>query len=132
MAPETRPAVVFHTAVGEIRVRVEIVATERARSRGLMHREHLAEDQGMLFVFPTTFLHSFWMKNTLIPLDIIFIGPDRRVVGVVADAAPLTLDGRRVTRPSRWVVEVNGGFALRYGITAGTPVELPVGLPTGS
>lgn len=117
--------IVFHTALGELPVRVEIARSEQERAQGLMHRESLGAHDGMLFVFPTTGRHSFWMKNTLISLDIVFIGESGRVVGIVADAEPLTLTSRRVSTPSRYVVEINGGSAARYGIEIGTRVDLP-------
>ena len=75
----------------------------------------------MLFVFDETSEHSFWMHNTLIPLDLIFLAEDRRVVGVVANAAPQTDTQRTVKKPSRYVVEVSGGEAAAHGIAPGTP-----------
>ena len=86
-----------------------------------MHRTSLADDAGMLFVFPETDEHSFWMKNTLIPLDMIFIDEDRVVVGVVAGAEPLTLEPRSAG-VSRFVLEVNGGWAARHGVAVGDRV----------
>ncbi len=67
--------------------------------------------------------HPFWMRNTLISLDMIFIGKDRRVIGVVENTEPMTDTSRRVGKPSLYVLEVNAGFAAQHGIRAGTPVQ---------
>jgi uncharacterized protein len=113
-------AVRFETPRGPWIVRVEIARNDEQRTRGLMFRRELASDQGMLFIFEETSEHSFWMHNTLIPLDIVFLGDDRRVVGVVANAAPQTDTARTVKQPSRYVVEVSGGEAAAHGVGAGT------------
>lgn len=111
------------TGLPEVDVRVELAQTDAERVRGLMYRTELAADAGMLFVFPFDAEHSFWMKNTYIPLDMIFIGSDLRVVGVVADAEPLTTTSRTCGLPSRYVLEINAGLAARHGITPGTAVR---------
>jgi uncharacterized membrane protein (UPF0127 family) len=113
-------AVRFETPRGPWIVRVELARNEEQRTRGLMFRRELATDHGMLFIFDETSDHTFWMHNTLIPLDIIFLGDDRNVVGVVANAAPQTDTGRTVKKPSRYVVEVGGGEAAAHGVGAGT------------
>jgi uncharacterized membrane protein (UPF0127 family) len=106
-----------------IRLKVEIAAADGERQKGLMFRERLGDDEGMLFLFPTERYNSFWMHNTLIPLDMIFIDADWNVVGVVENATPLTDDPRRVDRMSRYVLEVNAGFSARYGLGAGATVK---------
>jgi len=116
-----QPAVRFETPRGPWVVRVELARNDEQRTRGLMFRRELPQDQGMLFVFDETSEHSFWMHNTLIPLDLIFLAEDRRVVGVVANAAPQTDTQRTVKKPSRYVVEVSGGEAAAHGIAPGTP-----------
>jgi uncharacterized membrane protein (UPF0127 family) len=85
-----------------------------------MFRADLPQDRGMLFVFDDTENHTFWMRNTLIPLDMIFLGDDRSVVGVVTNAAPRTDTARTVGKPSRYVVEVGGGEATAHGVGPGT------------
>ena len=77
----------------------------------------------MLFLFDRTEVLTFWMKNTLVPLDMIFIGEDRRVVGVVEGAEPLSTDSRSVGVPSRYVLEVNAGFAALHGVAPGTALD---------
>jgi uncharacterized membrane protein (UPF0127 family) len=124
-APAERgPTAVIHTANGPVRVALEVAATPAAVERGLMWRTDLADGHGMLFVFPDEQEHSFWMKNTLIPLDMIFIAQDGRVAGVHAEAKPLSTAPISVGRPSRWVLEVPGGWAKRHGVASGDRVEL--------
>lgn len=100
-------------------VRVELARTDGERRRGLMYRQHLAPDAGMLFVFEKEAVQSFWMKNTLLTLDMIFIRDDMTVVGIIENAAPMTTESRSVGTPSRYVLEVNGGFARAHGVTVG-------------
>lgn len=116
------PEVVFATASGEARVTVEIVATPAKIRQGLMHRKHMDADKGMLFFMPTEEVQSFWMRNTLIPLDMIFINSDMKVVGIVENAKPLTDDSRTVGIPSIYVLEVNGGWTKQHGVAAGDTV----------
>jgi uncharacterized protein len=106
-----------------VRLKVEIAANDAARQKGLMFREHLGDTEGMIFLFPTERYNSFWMHNTLIPLDMIFIDSDWTVVGIVQNAKPLTDDPRGVDRMSRYVLEVNAGFAARYGLGRGATVK---------
>ena len=104
----------------------EIAVTAAERSRGLMHRTALAKDHGMLFVFPEEGLHNFWMKNTLIELDIIFIAADRRVVSISRRAQPCRNDPCEHYSPegnAAYVLEIAGGLAATYGFDAGDLVE---------
>jgi uncharacterized membrane protein (UPF0127 family) len=113
-------AVRFETSRGPWVVRVEIAGTEESRRRGLMQRRDLPQDRGMIFVFPTSEEHGFWMHDTLIALDMIFLGEDRKVVGVVAGAAPRSETVRTVGKPSRYVVEVSAGEAAAHAVGPGT------------
>ncbi len=106
-----------------ITLEVEVVASSRARQRGLMYRDSLADGRGMLFVFAEEEEHPFWMKNTLIPLDIIFIDSARRVVGIVHHAEPRNEQSLTVSVPSRFVLEVPGGYCNRVGIHRGDKVS---------
>jgi uncharacterized membrane protein (UPF0127 family) len=117
-------AVVVDTGERQLTFHVELARTEEERERGLMYRDHLAPDAGMLFLFERPALQTFWMKNTLIPLDMIFISSDRAIVGIVANAEPLTLTPRAVNEPSQFVLEIGGGLAARLGIRAGQRLEL--------
>lgn len=115
---------VIQTTGGAVEVGLEVAATPAAQQRGLMYRRSLADDQGMLFVFPTDADHAFWMKNTFIPLDLIFIAHDGRIVGIHPSATPQSTASIAVGRPSRYVLEVPGGYTARRGIAAGDRVEL--------
>jgi uncharacterized protein len=113
------PRVVLHTAGGDLPVTVEVAATPPQQSLGLMYRKELSAMAGMLFVFATTVEHPFWMKNTVLPLDMIFLGDDRKVVGIVKDAVPFTTSPRTPGVPSRYVLEVNAGFSDKHGVKVG-------------
>ena len=102
--------------------RVELAIKPEEFQRGLMFRTELAQDAGMLFVSKFPQRHTFWMKNTLIPLDMIFIGADRRIVGVVENAEPQTLTGRFVPALSQYILEIPGGVSARKGIHGGQQV----------
>ncbi len=121
-APEG-PSVVIESGTATHRVRVELAADDASRERGLMFRKELADDQGMLFLFDEEGEHSFWMKNTLIPLDLIFVGADGRITGFVERAQPLDLRPRS-GGPSKWVLEVPGGWVARRGIRVGDRLRL--------
>ncbi len=88
-----------------------------------MYRRSMPEDAGMLFVYEQMEERSFWMENTFIPLDMVFIDAAGHVVGVAADTEPLTRDGRMVNGQSQYVLEVNAGFANRHGIGQDTAVR---------
>jgi uncharacterized protein len=133
-APITEPAqgeslfqnkgtVVVHAPGGDQTFAVELAITPKERERGLMHREQLADDAGMLFLFEREKVQSFWMKNTRIPLDMVFIAQDGTIAGIVENAEPLTLTSRNVALPSRYVLEVNGGLCRKRGIAAGQRVR---------
>jgi hypothetical protein len=105
--------------------RVEIAATPGQQARGLMYRQEMAADAGMLFLFPDDRVLSFWMKNTLIPLDMLFLAADGRIVHIHPRAEPLSLTPIRSPGPARAVLEINGGLSQRLGIRAGDRVEHP-------
>ena len=109
-------------------VDVEVARTPAAVELGLMFRDKLASHAGMLFVFPDTAEHDFWMKNTLIPLDMIFADERGVVVGIVENAEPLTTTTRSVGAPSRYVLEVNAGWSAAHGIARGDRMRF-VGIP---
>ena len=117
------PKVYLPSPQGELAVDVEIVKTEAQVERGLMSREHLPPDQGMLFLMPETKVWTFWMENTLIPLDMIFVAEDLTIAGIVENAAPRSEDLRSVGRPSRYVLEVNGGYSAAHKVAVGSKVR---------
>jgi len=121
--PDKSNAVVLRNAEGEDwTVSVEIARTPAERAEGLMYRWSLEDDHGMLFIFDDVEVRSFWMKNTRIPLDMIFIGPDKKIVGIVREAEPYTTQSRTVGVPSQYVLEVYGGEAEEHGLSAGDRV----------
>ncbi len=121
----TVPEVRIQTAAGRtVPVTVEVVATPAERERGLMFRTSLPGGHGMLFVFAAAADHQFWMKNTPISLDIVFIDDTRRVVGLRTETVPYSERRLGVGRPSRYVLEVAAGFCARVGIDIGNRVEL--------
>lgn len=106
-----------------VSVRVEIARDDATRRRGLMFREHMDDDAGMLFLFDRPEQLTFWMHNTYIPLDMVFIEPSLRVLGVVENAEPQTDSSRAVPGVSQYVLEVNAGFSRRHGLGKGTAVR---------
>ena len=110
---------------------VEVARTARQIQRGMMYREHLPPDSGMLFLLRRDKIQGFWMKNCLIPLDMIFVNGAMDVVGVVENAEPRTLTSRKVSRPSQYVIEVNGGWAKKNGVATGSRVRFENVPPIG-
>ncbi len=104
-------------------VSLEIANTPPQRELGLMYRKQMDENAGMLFVFPASQVLKFWMKNTFIPLDMLFADDTGRIVGIVASAVPFSETPVGPDTPSRYVVEVNGGFASRHGIKQGDRMD---------
>jgi uncharacterized membrane protein (UPF0127 family) len=105
--------------------KAEIADDEAERQKGLMFRESMADTQGMLFEFPDVAERSFWMRNTYIPLDIIYIGPDGRIVSIAREARPFDETPLPSYAPATGVLEINGGLASRLGIEPGDRVEHP-------
>lgn len=108
---------------GVHRFRVELADTDAARSRGMMFRTSMAPDAGMLFDFKQEQMASFWMRNTLIPLDMIFIRADGTILNIHQRAIPGDETGINSAGPVRAVLEVNGGTAARLGLRPGDRVE---------
>lgn len=125
MPPLPRARVTLTDAYGyKHLVDAEVAATSASRTRGLMWRSALPEGTGMLFVFPAEDWLSFWMKNTLIPLDLIFLSRDLVIVGIVEQAEPKTLTPRGPRAMARYVLEVPGGWAAKRGLTTGLKVSV--------
>ncbi len=112
----------------EVHVAVEIARSEGERARGLMYRRSLEGGSGMLFLFPKPDHLKFWMRNTYIPLDMIFLGEDHRVNYVEENAEPLTDSPRGPEVLSQYVLEVPGGWARTHGIEPGVTARF-VGVP---
>lgn len=125
-----KPEVIIHTREQPVHVQVELALTPEQHERGLMYRQNLPADSGMLFIFPDTEIRSFWMKNTPLPLDMIFVDDDNEIVGIVENTVPFSTNNRTIPRPARYVLEVNGGFAAQHGIKAGQTVDIPATPPS--
>lgn len=129
-AAPTRIPVTIDTEKGPVVVQAEVAATPETRQRGLMFRKGLGDHEGMIFLFPDESPLTFWMHNTLIPLDMIFIRADHTILGVVGNATPETETPRHVPGASQFVLEVSGGFAAAQGIKAGQTVTFYAPLPS--
>ena len=112
------------TGGGVRHFKVEVADTPATRERGLMFRKRLAPDGGMLFDFKTSQTVDFWMKDTLIPLDMLFIGADRRVVSIARNATPMSESHIPSGGPVVEVLEVRGGRAAEIGVQPGDKVRV--------
>ena len=109
-----------------IKVNVEIADDNNERINGLMFRKNLDKNSGMLFVFDDEKNQTFWMKNTLIPLDIIFIGKDMKIVDI-KHATPCNEDPCKLyqsSKPAKYALEVNGNFTIKNGIKVDDKITL--------
>jgi len=105
------------------RFMVEVASNDDEQARGLMFRTEMGPDEGMIFPHSPPRQASFWMKNTVIPLDIIFIGVDGRISNISANAEPYSLEPRSSQGLTTAVLELNGGRAAELGIVPGAKVE---------
>lgn len=124
-APARASEVVFHSPSGGSpwHVKVELARTQDELTRGLMFRDKLGSDEGMLFLFPRPEIRRFWMRNTHIPLDMVFLDSSRVVVGIEENAVPLDETSRGPDTPAQYVVEVRGGLARQHGLGVGARAE---------
>jgi len=117
-----------YVKIGDAKVLVELAVTPEEKAKGLMHREYLDENKGMLFIFEDEKAPSFWMKNTLIPLDMIFINSDNKIVDILI-AEPCKKDPCKSYMPkadAKYVLEVNAGFSERHNANIGDEVSLKI------
>ncbi|MBB5685612.1 DUF192 domain-containing protein [Sphingobium boeckii] len=119
---KTLLSVTILTAQGERTFRVEVARTTEAQAQGLMYRTELPEDGGMLFPSETPEPRTFWMKNTVIPLDIIFIRADGRIARIAEETVPQSLEPVPSLEPVTAVLEIAGGKSAALGIAAGDRV----------
>ncbi len=120
-----RETVIVTTEAGEHTFNVEIADDPREQERGLMFRRSMADDEGMLFPYAADRRASFWMRNTYIPLDIIFIEADGTIESIAERTTPLSERSIRSKGPVRFVLEINGGLSDTLGISAGDKVGGP-------
>ena len=129
-AEPTRPQPILPTSPlvidashGPVRFTVELAASSETQESGLMFRRTMAPDHGMLFDFHRPLYVSFWMKNTILPLDMVFILSDGTVTGVAANAVPYSTKAILSDQPVRAVLEINAGLGKALGIVPGSRVH---------
>ncbi|MEM8822481.1 MAG: DUF192 domain-containing protein [Pseudomonadota bacterium] len=111
---------------GTVRFQAELALTPEEHARGLMFREEMARLSSMLFVFPQPRERTFWMRNTLIPLDIIFLDDSGTITRIHENAVPLDETVIPSNGPARAVLEINGGLAADLGLAVGDELRSPV------
>jgi uncharacterized membrane protein (UPF0127 family) len=122
--PDMRTEVVtIETDNGPVRINAEIADDDQERSRGLMFRQSLADDHGMLFIFQEPEMASFWMRNTIISLDIIFIGVDGRILNIADHTTPYSEESIPAVGMTKGVLEIRAGRAEALGIRPGDRVR---------
>ena len=105
---------------------IEIAASDYEVQTGLMYRESMAENQGMLFIFPDVAMHSFYMKNTEFPLDLLFIDESLKVASITANAQPLDETGISSKVPIKYVLEINAGLTQKWNIQVGDSIAYTI------
>ena len=119
-----RRALRFPEAPGSPKLTVEMASTPGEHERGLMFRTKMAENQGMLFEWPVEGRRVFWMRNTCLPLDMLFIAKDGTVAGIQEQVPTLNEAPRTVPCPAAYVLEVNAGWCRRHGVKPGMHMQL--------
>jgi len=104
-------------------ITIDIADTDAERRRGLMRQRSLGYDRGMLFLFDSVDDGGMWMKNTPLPLDIVFVAPDSQVINIARRTTPFSEETIEPTAPRKFVVEVRAGFADRFGLTDSTRIR---------
>jgi uncharacterized membrane protein (UPF0127 family) len=118
------------TSKGSYELNVELATTPDLQEKGLMNRRTLDQDKGMLFIFEENRIQSFWMKNTYIPLDMIFFDENKNFINVAENAVPCIEKNDPCTprynssKPATYVLEVNAGWAKEHGVGEGTRLSL--------
>lgn len=107
------------------KLEVELALTPAQQQMGLMYRQEMADERGMLFVFAHEEPRSFWMKNTYLKLDIVYLDKNFRVVSIVENATPHSTKPRPSGLPTKYVVEVNGGLTSKWGVKKGAILNAP-------
>ena len=120
------PTASFQTKTGTVPLSIEIADDPSERETGLMYREMMPENQGMFFVFDSEVSLTFWMKNTLIPLDMVFLDSAKKVVHIARDVQPCQADPCPLTSSrsaAKYVIETNAGWTAKNGVSQGDRVE---------
>jgi len=119
-----RSSLTVETANGRVLLDVEIADTDPKREQGLMFRRSISDNHGMIFLFGREREITMWMKNTFIPLDMVFIGDDWRIVSIAYDAEPFSTDVISSRRPASRVLEIGAGQAKKLGLRVGDRISL--------
>ena len=114
---------VLTSSGASVKIDIQIARTEFDRQLGLMFRKSMNENQGMLFIFPDVRVRSFWMRNTEIPLDMIFVDTSKRIINIARNTTPYSDVSYPSDGPAKYVIEVNGGFSDRHNISKGDIVN---------
>ncbi len=122
-AKPSREPLTLVTAKGDVRLHVEVARSAQEKALGLMFRTALADDNGMLFAYDSDQIITMWMKNTYIPLDMVFIGADGVIVHIAAMTEPFSEEIISSVNPARFVLELAGGAAARIGLKTGDKVR---------
>jgi uncharacterized membrane protein (UPF0127 family) len=124
-APPALPVevITIHTKAGAHKFTVEVAADDESREKGLMYRTAMAPDAGMLFDFHAPQLVSFWMENTVLPLDMLFVRADGTIARIKANATPYSRENIPSGEPIQLVIELNAGRAAALGIVEGARVH---------
>jgi uncharacterized protein len=105
------------------KIDVEIAQTDAEQMQGLMYRPSMADSLGMLFIFSDNAPRAFWMKNTILPLDIIYVGTDKKIVSIQKNAKPFSEESLPSTGNAQYVVEVNAGLCDKWGVKEGAKLD---------
>ncbi|PAC26182.1 hypothetical protein BWI92_26315 [Flectobacillus sp. BAB-3569] len=105
------------------KISIEIADNDAETTQGLMYRKSMPDTCGMLFVFPDSQERSFWMKNTFIPLDLLFINSNKEVITIQPNRPPFSEEAIPSYKPAQYVLEVNAGFCQRNGIKQGDKIS---------
>ncbi len=108
------------------KIDIEVADKDSSRIMGLMYRKSMEENQGMLFIFPKEDYQSFWMKNTYISLDIIYVNSDKEIVKIYKNTIPRTLKSLPSEKKSQYVIEVIGGYTDRHDIKEGDKINFEI------
>ncbi len=106
-----------------LKINIEIADNDGERQQGLMNRSVMSNTQGMLFIFDVEEPQAFWMKNTILPLDIIYVNAKMEIVSIAENTTPFSEQSIPSHFPAQYVVEVNAGFCAQYGIVAGSVIK---------
>jgi uncharacterized protein len=122
IAADPGPDRYLNLELGKVRLQAMVARTPAERMVGLMYRNRLDDDQGMLFVFPDTALHAMWMKNTALPLAVAFIDAQGVIINI-EEMTPHTLDAHAAARPAKYALETKAGWFAKHAVAPGSKIK---------